>query len=200
MTLRAPAAKVSRMSSALLQPTPLSVEEYLAGEEQSEVRHEFIAGAVYAMSGASEPHNIIALNIASALRAQLRGRRCRAFMADMKLRLRILEDDVFYYPDVMVACDPTDRASHYKERPTILFEVLSDTTAHIDRREKFFSYRSIPTLENYVLVEQEQRLVTILRRRLDWAPERLREPDDILRLDGIECALTLADIYEESGV
>ena len=86
----------------------LSVAEYLAGELQSKERHEYLGGSVYAMAGASDTHNTISLNLASALRTHLRGGPCRVYMADLKLRLQISDEDVFYYPDVMVACDPRD--------------------------------------------------------------------------------------------
>ena len=86
-------------------------------------------------------------------------------MADMKLRLRIAEDDIFYYPDLMVTCDPSDDAPYYKTRPTVLVEVLSPSTERLDRREKFLSYQRLPSLEEYVLVDQERMRVTVFRRQ-----------------------------------
>ena len=94
----------------------LTVEEYLAGEPASEVRHEYLGGTVYAMAGASVDHNKISLNLALGLTSHLRGKRCEAFMADVKVRLNLASDDIFYYPDVMVACDPRDTDKFFKLR------------------------------------------------------------------------------------
>lgn len=124
-----------------------SVGEYFEGEQLPEVRHEYIGGRVYAMSGGSEAHNILSGNLYVALREHFRGRPCRVFMADMKLRLNIAEDDIFYYPDLLVTCDSADDAKYYKTMPTVLVEVLSPPTERLDRREKFLSYQRLPSLE-----------------------------------------------------
>ena len=129
----------------------LSVEDYLAGEPASEVRHEYLGGVVYAMAGASIEHNIISGNIYSSLRSHLRGKPCGAFMADVKLRLEFVSDDVFYYPDVMVACDPRDTDKFYKRFPKVLIEVMSESTERIDRREKRWSYQQIETRRAFAL-------------------------------------------------
>jgi len=120
-------------------PAAISVAEYLAGEQDGEVRHEFIGGTAHAMAGASEEHNTIAMNIATALHAHLRGRPCRAFLLDLKVRLQIARTDIFYYPDVMVACDPRDSDRYFKRFPKVVIEVLSPDTERTDRREKFLS-------------------------------------------------------------
>ncbi len=174
----------------------IPVDEYLEGEEHSEFRHEYIGGQVYAMSGGSEVHNVLSGNLYAALRAHLRGQPCKVFMADMKLRLQIAQDDIFYYPDLMVICDPSDDATHYKTRPVVLVEVLSPTTERLDRREKFLSYQRLPSLEDYVLVDQEQMKVTVFRRGNDWNPEFLKS-GDALNLPSISFELALADIYED---
>jgi len=100
------------------QATFLSIEDYLAGEEQSDGRYEYIGGRIYAMTGASARHNLIATNLVTVLRPQLRGTSCRLFVADMKLRLTFAGQDIFYYPDLMVCCDPDDRAVYYRTRPS----------------------------------------------------------------------------------
>src|SRR3954464_8722789 len=115
----------------------IGVEDYLEGEKVSEVRHEYIGGVVYAMAGASDEHNAIALTLASRLRAHLHGKTCRAFINDMKVRLEVAQDDIFYYPDVMVACDPRDTDRYFKRFPKVVIEVLSEATERADRREKF---------------------------------------------------------------
>ncbi len=125
----------------------ISVDAYLEGEETSEIRHEYIGGQVYAMSGGSEAHNLICGNLYSAMRHHLRGSPCKVFMADMKLRLNIAEDDIFYYPDLLVTCDPSDNERYFKTQPSVLVEVLSPSTERLDRREKFLSYIALPSLE-----------------------------------------------------
>jgi Uma2 family endonuclease len=174
----------------------IGVEDYLAGEERSEVRHEFIAGEVYAMAGGSEEHAILAGNLFAALHAHLRGKGCRAFMADMKVRLQLRAEDVFYYPDLMVVCDPRDTDRYFKRFPKVLVEVLSETTERIDRREKRWSYTQLESLEEYVLVAQDKREVTVYRRSGVWAPEIVTAADGVLSLPSLEFSLPLTALYE----
>ncbi len=181
---------------ALAAEAFLPVEEYLKGEQLSEVRHEYIAGEVRAMAGASMAHNNIAGSLYSALRTHLKGRRCRAFIGDVKVRLEVLGDDVFYYPDVVVGCDPRDMHPLFMRFPTVVVEVLSETTERIDRREEFLSYTRIETLEEYVLVAQDRREVTVFRRANGWQAEVLRGETDTLRLASLEFVQPLGEIYE----
>ncbi|HRI12987.1 MAG TPA: Uma2 family endonuclease [Verrucomicrobiota bacterium] len=174
----------------------MSVAEYLSGEEQSEVRHEYIGGSVYAMAGGSEEHCTITGNLFAALHAHLRGQRCRAFVADMKVRLVLRGEEVFYYPDVVVACDPRDTDRYFKRYPQVLIEVLSDSTERIDRREKRWSYLQMESLEEYVLVAQDYWEVTVYRRGHEWAPEILASPDSVLTLPSLEFSVPLSAIYE----
>lgn len=180
-------------------PEPVNtipVDEYLEGEERSELHHEYIGGQVYAMSGGSEAHNVLSGNLYAALREHLKGHPCKVFMADMKLRMEIARDDIFYYPDLMVTCDPSDDAKYYKTKPAVLVEVLSPSTERLDRREKFLSYQRLPSLEAYVLVDQEQMRVTVFRREQNWDPEPLGI-GDVLKLPPISFEQSLADIYED---
>lgn len=177
--------------------TPLSVGEYLEGEKVSEIRHEYIGGAVYAMLGGSEAHNVLCGNLYTALRQHLRGKPCKVFMADMKLRLSIAEDDIFYYPDVFVSCDPADNETFFKTRPILIVEVLSPSTERLDRREKFLSYCRLPSLQEYVLVDQEKMWVTRFQRETNWKPEHLTEQTARLLLPSIGFEMTLADVNED---
>jgi Uma2 family endonuclease len=102
---------------AALKSESITAEDYLAGEKLAEVRHEFVAGCVYAMAGASEEHNLVSGNMFASLHTHLRGKRCRVFSADMKVRLCVSANDIFYYPDVMVACDPRDTDRYFKRFP-----------------------------------------------------------------------------------
>ncbi len=143
----------------------LSVEEYLAGERQSEVRHEYLGGEVYAIAGASQEHNVVSMNLGTLLHFHLRGRRCRTFMTDMKVRLQIVGDEALYYPDLMVICDPRDTDRYFKRYPSVLVEVLSPDTERTDRREKLLSYLRIETLETYILVPALNLMGTAEGRR-----------------------------------
>ncbi len=178
------------------QRAVLTVEEYMAGELRSENRHEYLGGVVYAMAGGSEDHNLISLNLAFAFRTQLRGGPCKIAVADVKVRLQISDEDVFYYPDVMVACDPRDTDPYFKRFPKVIVEVLSPQTEPTDRREKFLSYIQVETLEEYVLVAQDRMEVTVFRRANKWQPEVFRRPDESVRLDSIPLALPLSAVYE----
>ncbi|MBA4150479.1 MAG: Uma2 family endonuclease [Verrucomicrobia bacterium] len=176
--------------------THLSIQEYLEGELHSEIRHEYLGGDVYAMAGASIDHNILSLNIASALRAHLAGKGCRVFMADVKVRLQIANDDIFYYPDVMVTCDPRETERYFTQYPKVIIEVLSPETERTDRREKFLSYLQIETLEEYVLVSQNKMEVTVFRRKENWRPEIITAAEQQQRLLSLDFAIPLSSIYE----
>lgn len=173
----------------------LSAEDYLEGEQHAEARHEYIAGQVYAMVGASDRHNLIALNLATALRPRLRGSACQLFMSDMKLRLKVAGDEVFYYPDLVLACDAQDRARYWRERPCLIVEVLSEATERIDRREKLLAYTGIESLQSYILLSQEVRLAELHRRAEGWRARALSE--GALPIDCLDVEVPLAVIYED---
>lgn len=185
---------------AALKGDFLSVDEYLAGEQTSEVRHEYIAGAVYAMAGASREHNQIAQNIAFAARSHLKASPCSVFISDVKVRLKVLGDDVFYYPDVMVGCDPRDTHRLYLNYPRILVEVTSDSTERLDRREKRWAYQTIETLEEYLLVAQDRPQATLFRRSGLWQPESFNRLDQAVPLDSIGLKLPLSVAYEAVAI
>jgi Uma2 family endonuclease len=174
----------------------LSVEEYLELEEHSPTRHEYVAGQIFAMTGASVPHNAIAVNLVSAFHAHLRGRPCKAFVNDVKVKVKINDDEVLYYPDVMVSCGEHTLDQRYVVNPTLIIEVLSPSTEMIDRREKALTYRQLPQLQEYVLVAQRAKHVTIFRRGEGWQPQHLSSPEDVAEFRSIDLAVPLAQIYE----
>ena len=182
------------MNQPALKKT-VPVEAYLAGEDASDIRHEYIGGHIYAMTGASDRHGLITLNIATFLRPLVRGTGCQLFANDMKIRLNIGGDDIFYYPDLLLSCDPTDRETYFRSSPCLIVEVLSDSTERIDRREKFLAYQTLPSLREYLLVSQGRRAVQIHRRTSDWASEIVT--DGAVRLDCLACDLGLEAIYED---
>jgi Uma2 family endonuclease len=178
--------------------THISVQDYLQGERQSLIRHEYLAGQVYAMAGASERHNRIALNLAFQLRAAARGGGCGVFMSDMKIRVR--QGERFYYPDVALVCDEQDQAEYYKDYPCLIAEVLSTTTEAADRREKWLAYQAIPSLKYYLLISASTPQVEFYQRNAEgnWLLGRL-EAGEVLP---VECPsyfaeLRIEELYED---
>jgi Uma2 family endonuclease len=171
----------------------VSVDDYLARERASSHRHEFVNGAVYAMAGGSQRHNIIAGNLVAALNAHLPDR-CTAFMSDMKLRLRLDRAEFFYYPDAMVCCGPSDQSLDWRDNPLVVGEVLSPSTVRVDRGENFDAYRQIETLQEYVPIEQDAVHVELFRRGSAWEREVLKA-GGVLRLDSIGFAMPVAALY-----
>src|SRR5262245_36744189 len=145
----------------------ISVEDYLAGELDSPVKHEYVGGIVYAMAGARNAHNDIATNAIGALHARLRGKKCRAFNSDTKVRVRFAKQVRFYYPDAGVVCRPNPREDSFHDEPVVIVEVLSRSTRRIDEGEKKDAYVTIPTLAAYLVVEQDQPKVVVHRRAAD---------------------------------
>ena len=175
---------------------PLSVEDYLEGELRSEIRHEYVAGRVFAMTGASRAHNLIALNIVTALHAHLRGGPCKAFMSDLKVRVE--KADAFYYPDIAVTCHPADTQAYYLTHPCLVVEVLSPSTEGIDRREKLLAYQSLDSLKEYVLVAQGAVQVEVYRRDGEggWWLYTYTGGEE-LRLEAVDFALSVAAVYQD---
>jgi Uma2 family endonuclease len=143
--------------------TRFSAADYLAWEREQPEKSEFFRGEVFAMSGASRRHVTVSGNVFTSLDQALEGTPCRAYMADMKLR--VLEDEAYFYPDVLVTCDPADhRSDRFMSAPTLVVEVLSPSTAAFDRGEKFAAYRRIPSLREFVLIDPEKQTIEIYRR------------------------------------
>lgn len=179
--------------------TGWTVEQFMSWENEQTERHEFVGGEVFAMTGARDGHNTIALNIASSLRNHLRGTPCRAYIADMKLH--VLRESAVFYPDVMVTCHPRDlgpEGSLEKQQPKLIVEVLSDSTAAYDRGEKFRACRSIDTLEEYVLVDQNKHYAEIFRKDASghWVLYPT-EAGETLRLESVGLTLSMAEVYED---
>jgi Uma2 family endonuclease len=176
----------------------LTISEYLEGEELSQIKHEYLDGQVYAMSGASRNHNLIALNIASVIRNHLRGSNCRGFISDMKVKIEAQQSDIFYYPDVVVTCNPQDNHKLFLTSPCAIVEVLSPSTESIDRREKRLEYHHISSLQEYVLVSQTEMKVEIYRRDSagKWSIKTLTD-NDSLELQSIDLTIPLSIVYED---
>ena len=175
----------------------LTAEEYLEFEQTADVRHEFVAGTLYAMAGTSKSHQRIVENLLVAFRPHLRGGPCKTYFVEFKLRLQAGHDDIFYYPDVMVACGQEGGSEYYLEHPKLIIEVLSPSTEHIDRREKALNYRQIATVEEYVLVAQSRPYIEFQRRADDWQPTVVTSLDATAEFHSIGLSLPLIQIYEK---
>ncbi|HRQ89569.1 MAG TPA: Uma2 family endonuclease [Bacteroidia bacterium] len=183
--------------SAAAQFQLYTAEEYLEEEASREVRHEYLGGTIHAMAGASRRHIRLVRRIDSLLNGRLRGRDCEAWSTELKLHIKTSLSEYFYYPDVMVGCDPTDDHDYYLERPSILFEVLSPSTEQIDRREKLLAYQTIPTLRHYVVVAQDERRVEWLHWEDNaWSLTVLTGPEDRIDFPEQGVSLTLSEIYD----
>jgi Uma2 family endonuclease len=141
-------------------------DTFLDWEAQQAEKHEYLGGEVFAMVGARREHVVVALNLAAALKQRLRGGPCQAYVSDLKLRVEAA--DAFFYPDVMVSCDAGDQAAAlFVTQPVLIVEVLSDSTAAFDRGDKFAAYRTLESLQEYVLVDIPARRVEVFRHRED---------------------------------
>ena len=171
----------------------LSVEDYLEMEKTATVRHEYVAGEVYAMVGVSRRHSRIAGNVFRLLAVAAAGGPCRVHQSDMKLQI----DDVFYYPDVMVACEDEPEDPYYEDSPCLVVEVVSPGTESTDRREKLAAYRRIPGLKAYLVVDQTRMRVERHFRDEEGAWRRGDLVDEgHFSLSCPETSLSLAEIYE----
>ena len=174
-----------------------TVEEYLALEESSPIRHEYAAGQIYAMSEPLRRHRLIAGNIFAATHGHLRGKPCRPYIEKERVNIKAHGTNYFYYPDVVVGCgkmpdDPERLIEEYR----LVVEVMSRSTERIDRREKAIIYRELPSMQEIVLVSQKAALITVYRRAADWAPVVLASLDQTLELQSIDLMLPLRQIYE----
>jgi Uma2 family endonuclease len=143
--------------------TAFSADDYLAWEERQTDKHEYVRGEVFTMVGARREHVVVSGNLYAAFKQRLRGGPCQAYVSDLKLRVEAA--DAFFYPDVMVSCDQRDHAaSLFLSHPTLIVEVLSESTAAYDRGDKFAAYRTLPSLQEYVVVDVQARRLETFRR------------------------------------
>lgn len=176
--------------------------EYWALEERSEVKHEWINGQPYAMAGGTFNHTTICTNLASSLKARLRGKPCRARSSEQKVKSE--KSGNTFYPDAVVFCPPSrfvGKGQHTLCTPSVIFEVLSPSTAANDRGDKFTAYRQIESLTDYVLIEPERVFVDHYRRTPEgWLLRNYTRRDDALQFPDLDIELSLDEIYEELDV
>ena len=181
--------------SATVKLKPLGIDEYLAAEETSEVRHELVDGYLFAMVGISQRHNSIAGSVYSLLRAHLRDTPCRVFMSDLKVRI----GNDFYYPDLVVSCQVTDPASVVAADPKLIVEVSSPCTESRDRFEKRLTYQRLESLLEYVLIAQERPQVEVFRRRSDGWEVETYATGETAWFESLDLSVALRIIYEDVG-
>ena len=177
--------------------TYLTPEEYIAAERKATLKSEYLSGEIVAMSGASDTHNLITMNVATGLYNQLAERGCRVYASDM--RVGIGEGASYFYPDIAVTCD----SPHFEDdvfdtliNPQVVIEVLSDSTANHDRGEKFRRHRQLESLQEYILISQDQvHAEHYLRHGKQWVLSEFSAPENVLPLVSIEAELSLRQIY-----
>lgn len=174
------------------------MSEYLAGEEISDTKHEYLGGTVHAMAGATLQHNGIAGNCFGQLYGQLRGKPCQPYNSDTKVRIEFPDHTRFYYPDAMVVCQSNPRTDHFQNQPVVIIEVLSDSTRRTDIGEKRDAYLTIPSLKVLLFVEPDAPSVTLHRRLPEggFCTELHHGIEAVIPLPEIEASLSLADVYE----
>lgn len=174
-----------------------SAEDYLVWEETQAEKHEFLAGEVFAMTGARQDHVIVSGNIFATLKQRLRGTPCRPFVSDLKLLVQAA--NAFFYPDVMVSCDAEDlKNQRFIEHPSLIVEVLSESTAAFDRGGKFAAYRKLDSLQEYLIVDIEARRIECFRRTTDndWLLHDYVDNEDF-ELSSLHIKLSMAEIFED---
>ena len=185
-----------------LQPKPvLSFDDWLEGERAArETRSEYIDGEVFAMTGAREQHNAIVTNISGQLWTQMKGRPCRVYANDMKIRIRAANAGT--YPDLVAVCGEREFLDGRRDlllNPSLIVEVLSDSTEAYDRGGKFALYRRLPSLKEYLLVSQYRVAVEFFTRGTDdrWTLTDFSARDATVTLSSIDCTLSLAEVYDK---
>lgn len=184
------------MSSAE-RPEYVNSEDYLAMEEQARTKSEYIDGWMRAMSGATLRHNIVKGNCFVALSILLKGKPCKPFNSDTKVRIDRADMKRFYYPDVQVVCQSNDQLSVFQDRPVLIIEVLSPSTRQYDLDEKMAAYLSIPSLECYIALEQHQPVALVMRRTSGgFLREHIEGVEATIDLSFLGCSLPMREIYD----
>ncbi|HEY9788101.1 MAG TPA: Uma2 family endonuclease [Candidatus Obscuribacterales bacterium] len=175
----------------------LSMEEYLEIEEKSAVRHEYVSGRMFAMVGATEAHDAIVNNLNFRIRSQIQGSECRIFSSSMKVLIEATGN--FYYPDLMVSCEPYSPKSVFKRAPCLIVEVLSPSTKSTDQREKLQAYQTIDSLSEYAIVFQDERRIELYKRAgRSWIPTIYEAAETVLLnpAPNLQIVLPLDEVYE----
>jgi Uma2 family endonuclease len=180
----------------LIETATMTVEEYIAFEEKSETRHEFINGQLYEMPGTTDQHNDLCFNITALLKRLIRPTSLRAYMESVKVRIK--NDKDYTYPDVFVTDDRDANSPVIKRYPSVIIEVLSDGTRVYDKTDKFIRYQKIESLKHYLTVEPDKTLVECYTKQADgsWEVETFTNISETILLSALNIQLPLRDIYE----
>jgi Uma2 family endonuclease len=185
------------MSSAATN-LPITAAEYLEGELRSEIRHEFVDGRIYAMSGVSFRHNEICGDTYATIRDHLRGGPCRVFIEAVKVQIADDVGESYYYPDVFVTCEPADDKSYLARSPKLIIEVLSESTSRFDRGDKLTTYKRMPSVEEIVYIEQDWPEIYIVRRSDHWKKHIYTQFDSLIHLESIDLTLPVSAFYRSA--
>jgi len=190
MSMGAPALKIEEPQL----PARITATEYLRTELEREIRHEFAGGYLHPVEDPHDQHELVSVNVLSAIYLHLKGKAFRVYKSQMKLHVHMLGNDLFYYPDVMVCCDPTDNHPYFKEHPKLIVEVLTEWKR--DLVEKNFTYRHIPALEEYIVIGQDpaNQRAWIFRRADNWQPREVTS--GTLTFASIDLSLELSSLYQ----
>lgn len=181
----------------------ISVEEYLKHEEDSQQKYEYHNGQIFALAGGTIHHGLLCANIYSELRNELKksNSNYKPLSSEIKLHVKSLKYDSFLYPDTMVVCgdiQTSETNNHAVKNPVLIVEVLSKSTAEYDRGDKFYMYRQIPTLQEYVLIEQDKYVVDIHYKSAKsdlWQITRIQGRDSIVHLQSIDISISMESLY-----
>ncbi len=187
----------ARRAYGMADPPFMTLEEFLEFEGEPDVRYEYVNGLVFAMSGASVAHERIRGRLLSAVSKHVDRGSCEVFSSGMQLAIRRETGDFCYLPDLMVDCRRDGWGKNSVRFPKLVVEILSPSTQHIDRREKFQNYCSIESLEEYVVAAQYERKVTLHRRRDGWRPQIYSGVDAVAELRSIDLTVALAEVYDD---
>jgi Uma2 family endonuclease len=171
----------------------ITEQEYLDDEKDAETKHEYVDGEIFAMAGAKKNHQRIISNMVIDIGSHLKGTPCEVFSSDVKVRAD--SGKKYFYPDILVVCENDDKDDYYAESPRIIVEVLSNSTRKYDKTFKRQIYQTIPTLEEYVLIEQDRVEIEVCRRASGWQ-STFYFIDDEITFTSIDLTLSVLDIYQ----
>jgi len=181
-----------------IEETHLSVQDYLDGEKDSDIKYDYVAGRVYAMSGGTINHLTVAVNFVRHAGNQLAGKSCRTFNSDLKVRIDLGDEFAFYYPDAAIVCTPLGGKDHFTDSPAVILEVLSPSTRRDDEVQKYRDYLTIPSLKVYIIAEADLAKITIYRRDGEgFGCKILSGIDATLDLPEAGIAIPMADLYRD---
>ena len=181
------------MSFSNHKPDYISEQDYLEGEKVRETKHEYFDGEIFAMAGASRSHQRLTTNTLVAIANHLKDTPCEAFSSDMKVRAD--NGKKYFYPDVVVSCAKGDSDSHFEEYPRLIIEVLSNSTRKFDKTLKRLVYQNMPSLEEYVLIEQDRVEIEVFRKAQGWQSTYYYIDDDIT-FTSIDLTLPVLELYQ----